>query len=268
MPRSLRGPRSATNAWVGRLTDAELDYGDDAVPFGRAACSSATTTAPSPIAAPTRLTDPERTSPIAKTPRTLVSRGSRRPDPLFARWTLDGTSGPVKMNFLASKTTALCSSQVVAGSAPMKRNTCRIGFSVSSPVTLLRQRTRSSCFSRVPCKATISVRVNTSILSVASRRSIRYCDMLSARLGPRTSIQIFAAKLRRKIAACPAELPPPTRTISSLRHRRLDRRSPIPNSAPLEVPQVRDVEATVASAGRNDRCRGPDAPAIAQVKYG
>src|ERR1700721_206230 len=44
--------------------------------------------------------------------------------------------------------------------------------------------------------------------------------MLSARLGPRTNIQMFLAKLRRKTADWPAELPPPTRTISSSRHRR------------------------------------------------
>src|SRR6516162_11186758 len=34
----------------------------------RKACSSATTCAPSPTAAATRLTDPERTSPMANTP--------------------------------------------------------------------------------------------------------------------------------------------------------------------------------------------------------
>ncbi len=47
---------------------------------------------------------------------------------------------------------------------------------------------------------------------------------------------------------------------------RLDGRSPIPDSAPLEVREVRDVEAPVASAGRDDHCRGFHAPAIAQVK--
>src|SRR5258708_13494385 len=102
MARSLRGPRSATNAWVGRLTDAELDYGDDAVPFGRAACSSATTTAPSPIAAPTRLTDPDRTSPTANTRQTFVSSGSGRLDLLPNRRTLDGTSEPVTMKFFST----------------------------------------------------------------------------------------------------------------------------------------------------------------------
>src|ERR1700746_2145894 len=43
----------------------------------RKACSAATTCAPSPTAAATRLTEPERTSPIAKTPRRLVSSGLR-----------------------------------------------------------------------------------------------------------------------------------------------------------------------------------------------
>src|SRR5258705_3190877 len=228
-PAHLPG-RRGFNAPAGRYTALAgthslydlkcLNYRDAAPSFARTACSSATTTAPSPIAAPTRLTDPDRTSPMANTLRTLASRRNRRPDPLFARRTSDGTSEPVTMKFLASKTTPLSLSQVVAGSAPMKRKTWRIGFSVSSPVTLLRQRTRSSCFSGLPYKATISVWVNTSILSVASIRSMRYCDMLSARLGPRTSIQILAAKLRRKTAAWPAELPPPTRTISSFRHRR------------------------------------------------
>src|ERR1700732_2928102 len=41
----------------------------------RKACSAATTCAPSPTDAATRLTDPERTSPIANTPATPVSSG-------------------------------------------------------------------------------------------------------------------------------------------------------------------------------------------------
>ena len=43
-------------------------------------CSAATTCAPSPMAPPTRLTEPERTSPTANTPGTEVSScGTRRP---------------------------------------------------------------------------------------------------------------------------------------------------------------------------------------------
>ena len=49
----------------------------------RNACSVATTWAPSPTAAATRLTEPARTSPIAKTPARLVSSG-RRPLPSSA----------------------------------------------------------------------------------------------------------------------------------------------------------------------------------------
>src|SRR6202035_6096482 len=45
----------------------------------RKACNAATTCAPSPTDAATRLTDPDRTSPIANTPRRLVSRGRRLP---------------------------------------------------------------------------------------------------------------------------------------------------------------------------------------------
>src|SRR6267143_4447328 len=41
----------------------------------RKPCSAATTCAPSPMAPPTRLTDPERTSPTANTPGTEVSSG-------------------------------------------------------------------------------------------------------------------------------------------------------------------------------------------------
>src|SRR5665213_1412349 len=44
----------------------------------RKACSAATTWAPSPIAPPTRLTEPDRTSPTAKTPGTEVSSADDR----------------------------------------------------------------------------------------------------------------------------------------------------------------------------------------------
>src|SRR6202171_2202476 len=105
---------------------------DTAAPFVSAACNSAPTTAPSPIAAPTRLTEPDRTSPEANTLRTLVSSGSGRPDPLFDRRASGGMSDPVRMKFLPSKATPLSLSQPVAGSAPMKQKTWRTGFSISS----------------------------------------------------------------------------------------------------------------------------------------
>src|SRR5205814_2439924 len=75
----------------------------------RKSCSWATTAAPSPMAAPTRFTDPERTSPTAKMPSTPVSSGS------------DPTSAPVRMNPLSSSGTAHPASQLAAGSAPVNR---------------------------------------------------------------------------------------------------------------------------------------------------
>src|SRR5258708_3982643 len=50
--------------------------------FAKNACNAATTCAPSPTAAATRLTEPARTSPIAKTPGRLVSSGPWRLSPV------------------------------------------------------------------------------------------------------------------------------------------------------------------------------------------
>src|SRR5208282_6557220 len=65
----------------------------------RRACSAATTCAPSPTAAATRLTEPERTSPIANTPGRLVSSGlwmsvPARTNPLSSSITPDRDSQP------------------------------------------------------------------------------------------------------------------------------------------------------------------------------
>src|SRR6516164_6054840 len=74
----------------------------------RKACSSATTCAPSPTAAATRLAEPERTSPIANTPGRLVSSGLR----MFA---------PARTKPLSSSITPDRESHSVFGSAPMNR---------------------------------------------------------------------------------------------------------------------------------------------------
>src|SRR6267154_1842442 len=87
--------------------DRIAERGGTGALLARTVCSSAPTTASSPIAAPTRLTDPVRTSPEAQTPRTLVSSGSGRPVPLFERPDSDGTSDPVNTKFLLSKATPL-----------------------------------------------------------------------------------------------------------------------------------------------------------------
>src|SRR5215510_13277158 len=73
-------------------------------PSARKACSAATTCAPSPTAAATRLTEPERTSPIANTPGRLVSSGL---------W----MSVPARTKPLSSSITPDRDSQSVLGSA-------------------------------------------------------------------------------------------------------------------------------------------------------
>src|SRR3984885_14381775 len=141
-------------------------------------CSAATTCAPSPIAPPTRLTDPERTSPTANTPGTEVSSGAIAPR--------------VTMKPVLSTSTPHPASQAAAGSAPMKRKTLRIVPSVSTPVPRSRHRTRSTP-SGPPCKAAISVCVISSMFGAAAIRSIRYRDMLSASPGARTIMRTLAA---------------------------------------------------------------------------
>src|SRR6516165_10496257 len=86
----------------------------------RKACSPATTCAPSPTAAATRLTEPERTSPIAYTPGRLVSNGL---------W----MSVPVRTKPLSSSITPDPDSQSVFGSAPMNKKRWRIDSFLSSP---------------------------------------------------------------------------------------------------------------------------------------
>src|SRR5271169_3330870 len=81
--------------------------------FARKACSAATTCAPSPTAAATRLTDPERASPIAKTPGRLVSSGLC----IFV---------PVHTKPLSSSITPDRDSHSVFGSAPMNKKRWRI----------------------------------------------------------------------------------------------------------------------------------------------
>src|SRR5246127_358576 len=87
----------------------------------RKPCSAATTCAPSPIAPPTRLTEPERTSPTANTPGTEVSScESGRPR-------LRSDCAPVTTKPPRSTVTPQPPSQPVAGSAPTNRN--RLGMS-------------------------------------------------------------------------------------------------------------------------------------------
>src|SRR5262249_20276085 len=86
------------------------------------------------------------------------------------------------------------------------------------PESRLRQVTDSRPVWGEPVSPAICVFVRSWMLSVAAMRSIKYFDMLAARLGPRTSIHTFDACAERNTAACPAEVPPPTTTTSSPAH--------------------------------------------------
>jgi len=132
----------------------------------RNVCSCATTAAPSPIAAPTRFTEPDRTSPIAKIPTTPVSSASRTRSG-------EGTSAPVWMKPLSSRGMPHPASHVAAGSAPAKTNRCAMACCSSAHVRRLRQRTRCSPWSAVPESSTTSVSQITSTLEQAAMRSIR-----------------------------------------------------------------------------------------------
>src|SRR5712675_2581110 len=129
----------------------------------RKPCSAATTCAPSPMAPPPRLTDPERTSPTANTPGTEVSSGATgRPFP--------SAGMPVSTNPARSTLTPQPSSQLVAGSAPTNKNRLRMSSVFTSGDSRLRQRTRSSEASSLPSRPTTSALKINSIFGVASMR--------------------------------------------------------------------------------------------------
>jgi hypothetical protein len=99
----------------------------------RYSCTNWTAIAPSPTAEATRFTDPERTSPAAKTPGRLVSNrngGRARPhDRDCAR------AVPVRTNPFASRSMSE-DSQSVRGVAPMKLNTAGVSMVLCCPVLL------------------------------------------------------------------------------------------------------------------------------------
>src|SRR6202163_2125291 len=128
----------------------------------RKPCNAATTCAPSPIAPPTRLTDPERTSPTANTPGTEGSSADAICPSLLLH------CAPVSTNPPRSTMRPQPWSQLVAGSAPTNRNRLRISALASSPDKRLRQRTRSREMPSVPSSATTSVLNISSIFGVAS----------------------------------------------------------------------------------------------------
>ena len=91
--------------------------------------------------------------------------------------------------------------------------------------------------------------------------------MVSARPSPRTSIHTFAAKPERNTAACPAELPPPTRIYFLVAaHARFDRRRPVPDAAALEILKLRNRRPAIARAGGDDHAARLDLAARRQVQ--
>src|SRR6266496_6644731 len=120
--------------------------------------------APSPTAAATRFIDPDRTSPTAKTSGWLVSNGSGRRPSSAQVAPSDAPSSWVPVSTKPSSSTAMSSSQPVAGVAPIKQNRPRHGWLLpdrSSPgaavCTVMASRWPP------PCSAVTSVAVRTVI---------------------------------------------------------------------------------------------------------
>src|SRR5205085_3007452 len=112
---------------------------------GTARCAWTNRTAidPSPTAAAQRLVEPERTSPAAKMPCTLVSSKLSAP-----------AASPVRMKPSAARATA-SSSHSVHGCAPRKKKRNENGS--CSPLLSVTSSSRPS----VPCRAAISLRSRT-----------------------------------------------------------------------------------------------------------
>ena len=210
----------------------------------RKACSAATTCAPSPTAAATRLIEPA--AHVADREHAAAAGLQRSP--------VAAGVCPVSTKPLASSATPDPASQSVFGSAPMNRNRWRIGARVSSP-----------------CRAAPADRLQHAVaafepgdLAPASppRRSAgRRCGRRdSATCSPRGRARARAARpwrpgSRDRPTAWPAELPAPTSATSWPAHSfALERRGPVVHARALELVEVRDVEPPVAgAAGDHDR---------------
>src|SRR5256885_653060 len=112
---------------------------------GRARCwwTNCTAIDPSPTAAAHRLLEPDRTSPAAKMPGTLVSSRLSAP-----------AASPVRTNPSSARATA-SSSHSVHGCAPRKKKRNENGS--CSPLLSVTSSSRPS----VPCRAAISLRSRT-----------------------------------------------------------------------------------------------------------
>src|ERR1700732_1040128 len=198
------------------------------------------------MAAPTRSTAPDPPSPEANTWRTLVSSGSGRPDPLFDRRVSRGTSDPVRMKFLPSKATPLSLSQPVAGSAPMKQMTWRTGFSVSSasqivaPAHALEAAFPGSRIARrFPCGQYFDIVDRADAVVQILRHALG--QTWAAHQHP----DFFGKASQEDRGLAGRVAAPDQNDLLVPAQARLDRRSPIPDAASLEIPQVRNVRAPI-----------------------
>ena len=141
-------------------------------------------------------------------------------------------------------------SQSVLGSAPMKEKRWLMGWQTSSPLSRFFQRTRSSTLF-APSSPQISVRSSSSTLERARMRSTRYCDMVSSRRFPRTTIQSFFTLPARKTTAWPAELPAPVSATSLpavAPSHRLHRAGPIMHLPSLRIRPGWNIQPAVRNA--------------------
>ncbi len=167
---------------------------------------------PSPTAEAQRLIEPCRTSPATKMPGTLDSsrNGSRCNCHCRGNCEHRFRSLPLNTNPRSSFSTA-GGSQSVFGSAPMKMNN-PVADTVCSP----SGRATRNCWRRpFPSASTTFEPVQTSIFDSRAISSIKYFDMLLSRDEARTRMTTRRAYWPKAMAACPAELAPPTRNTSS-----------------------------------------------------
>ena len=152
---------------LGLLRAKELDADPD-LPAEHSASrrwTSATAIDPSPMAAEQRLTDPQRTSPAAKTPGRLVSSGSGS---LASGQLLPGsraTSLPVIRYPAVLVTNPIPAAPSVRGAPPMQMNKAFAGNgtgSVLSPERTMTARRRSPASRAATC-----VRTRTSTFGIA-----------------------------------------------------------------------------------------------------
>ena len=208
----------------------------------------ATTAAPSPTAAATRLVEPARTSPMAKTPGRLVSSGR--------------TAATAALRCATSRA-GHDEALVIERDAAVEPVGVRIGADEQEEMA---QRDRRAFR---PLRAVAEHRAGeprcsspSSADDLGRRYAARHwagrrcgrsdsATSMASSPSPRTTRCRRLTFGARKTTACPAELPPPTSATSSpCAELRLDGRGPIGDAGALEGRKVRDRRPAVARARR------------------